>query len=101
LLREEEGLGARGLESFGVTLDRVREHVLGIFGRGNEPSAGQIPFTPRAKRTLEVALREALSLGHNHIGTEHLLLAVAREKEGVAMRILVKPGGRTGPRRPS
>jgi ATP-dependent Clp protease ATP-binding subunit ClpA len=92
LLREQEGVGAHALESFGVTLDRVREQVMGIVGRGNEPSSGQIPFTPRAKRTLEVALREALSLGHNHIGTEHLLLAVVSEQDGVAMRILTELG---------
>jgi ClpA/ClpB-like protein len=89
LLREEEGLAARVLESLGITLERVRTQVERIVSRGEELTAGQIPFTPRAKRVLERAHREALSLGHNYIGTEHLLLGLAREDEGVATRILL------------
>jgi hypothetical protein len=89
LLREEEGTGARALEALDIGLEPVRAAVLQSVGPGQEPSAAQIPFTPRAKKVLELALREALSLGHTDIGTEHLLLAVAREPEGVAMRILL------------
>jgi len=89
LLREEEGLAARVLESLEVTAERVRTQVVRIVGRGDEVTAGQIPFTPRAKKVLELALREALSLGHNYIGTEHILLGLARENEGVAARILL------------
>jgi ATP-dependent Clp protease ATP-binding subunit ClpA len=89
LLREEEGLGARVLDSFDVTLEEVRAQVARIIGEGDEILTGQIPFTPRAKRVLELALREALQLGHNHIGTEHILLGLVHEGEGVAMRILV------------
>jgi len=89
LLREEEGLAARVLGDLGVTVDRVRGQVVRIVGSGEEVTSGQIPFTPRAKKVLELALREALSLGHNHIGTEHLLLALVRENEGVAARILL------------
>ena len=74
LLREEEGLAARVLESLDVTVDDVRAHVERIVGRGHEARLGQIPFTPRAKKVLELALREARSLGHNYIGTEHILL---------------------------
>ena len=89
LLREEEGLGARVLDSFDVTLEEVRAQVARIIGEGDEIVTGQIPFTPRAKRVLELALREALQLGHNHIGTEHLLLGLVDEGQGVAMRILL------------
>ena len=89
LLREEEGLAARVLGDLGVTVDRVRGQVVRIVGSGEEVTSGQIPFTPRAKKVLELALREALSLGHNYIGTEHLLLALVRENEGVAARILL------------
>ncbi|HET9103032.1 MAG TPA: Clp protease N-terminal domain-containing protein [Solirubrobacteraceae bacterium] len=89
LLREEEGAAAGALGSLGVTLEYVRGQVTQIVGAGEEVTTGQIPFTPRAKRVLELALREALSLGHNHIGTEHILLGLVREDEGVAMRILV------------
>ena len=90
LLREEEGLGARALASLGVTLDDVRAEVARVAGAGDEVKTGMIPFTPRAKKTLELALREALTLGHNYIGTEHILLGLAREGEGVAMRILLE-----------
>jgi ATP-dependent Clp protease ATP-binding subunit ClpA len=89
LLREEEGLAARVLESFEITVERVRAQIRRIVGSGEEPAAGQIPFTPRAKKVLELALREALSLGHNYIGTEHILLGLARENDGVAARILL------------
>jgi ATP-dependent Clp protease ATP-binding subunit ClpA len=89
LLREEDGLAARALEAFGVTLEEVRGQVARIIGQGEEVTTGQIPFTPRAKKVLELALREAISIGHNHIGTEHVLLGLARENEGVAMRILL------------
>src|SRR5271167_4083963 len=89
LLREEEGLAARVLESLEITVERVRGQVVRIVGSGEEVTSGQIPFTPRAKKVLELALREALSLGHNYIGTEHILLGLVRENEGVAARILL------------
>src|SRR5258707_1640406 len=89
LLREEEGLAARVLESLDITVERVRSQVVRIVGSGEEVTSGQIPFTPRAKKVLELALREALSLGHNYIGTEHILLGLVREDEGVAARILL------------
>jgi len=89
LLREEEGLAARVLESLHITVERVRGQVVRIVGSGEEVTSGQIPFTPRAKKVLELALREALSLGHNYIGTEHILLGLVRENEGVAARILL------------
>src|SRR6201987_1833779 len=87
LLREEEGLAARVLESLDITVEEVRAQVARIVGQGDEVTTGQIPFTPRAKK--ELALREALSLGHNYIGTEHILLGLVRENEGVAARILL------------
>jgi len=89
LLREEEGVGARVLESLDVTIEEVRAQVERIVGSGDEVKSGQIPFTPRAKKVLELALRESVSLGHNHIGTEHILLGIVRENEGVASRILL------------
>lgn len=89
LLREEQGLAARALEGLDITVERVRAQVVRIVGSGEEVTTGQIPFTPRAKKVLELALREALSLGHNYIGTEHLLLGLVRENEGVAARILL------------
>jgi ATP-dependent Clp protease ATP-binding subunit ClpC len=90
LLREEEGLAARVLESLDVTVEEVRAQVARIIGPGDEPIvSGQIPFTPRAKKVLELSLREALSLKHNYIGTEHILLGLVRENEGVAARILL------------
>jgi ATP-dependent Clp protease ATP-binding subunit ClpC len=88
LLREEEGLGARVLESFDITVEEVRAQVVQIVGRGDEAVTGQIPFTPRAKKVLELSLREALSLGHDYIGTEHVLLGLVRAGDGVAMKIL-------------
>jgi ATP-dependent Clp protease ATP-binding subunit ClpA len=92
LLRVEEGLAARVLESLDITLLRARDQVVRIVGSGDEATAGQIPFTPRAKKVLELALREALSLGHNYIGTEHILLGLIREHEGVSARILLDLG---------
>lgn len=92
LLREQEGVAARVLESFDVTVERVREQVVRIVGPGEDVPTGQIPFTPRAKKILELSLREALSLGHNYIGTEHVLLGLLHQGEGVAVRILVLLG---------
>jgi ATP-dependent Clp protease ATP-binding subunit ClpC len=92
LLREEEGLAARALESLDVTLEEVRAQVARIVGPGEEVTSGQIPFTPRAKKVLELSLKEALSLGHKYIGTEHVLLGLVRENEGVAARILLDFG---------
>src|SRR5919108_6507875 len=78
LLREEEGVAARVLESLEITIEEVRAQVAHIIGQGEEVTAGQIPFTPRAKKVLELSMREALSLGHDHIGTEALLLGIVR-----------------------
>src|SRR3954471_2601764 len=89
LLREEEGLAARALVSLDITVEEVRAQVARIVGQGDEVTTGQIPFTPRAKKVLDLALREALSLGHNYTGTEHILLGLVRENEGVAARILL------------
>src|SRR5579862_7862382 len=89
LLREPEGVAARVLGTLGVTLDDARADVARIIGSGDEATPGQIPFTPRAKKVLELSLREALALDHNSIGTEHLLLGLLREHEGVAARILL------------
>ena len=89
LLREEESLAARVLESLNITAERVSLQVVRIVGLGEEAGSGQLPFTPRAKKVLERALREALSLGHNYIGTEHILLGLVRETEGVAAGILL------------
>jgi ATP-dependent Clp protease ATP-binding subunit ClpC len=93
LLREEEGLAARVLEELGVTLAAVRSQVERIVGLGDEvATTGQIPFTPRAKKVLELGLREAVAHKHDYIGTEHILLGVVREGEGVAVRILRELG---------
>jgi ATP-dependent Clp protease ATP-binding subunit ClpA len=92
LLREEEGLAARVLDSLDVTLWEVRDQVARIIGEGEEATSGQIPFTPRAKKVLELSLREAKALRHTHIGTEHILLGLMREGEGVAARILLDFG---------
>ena len=89
LLREEEGAAAQVLGRLGVTVEGVRTQVAQIVGEGDNITAGQIPFTPRAKKVLELALREALHLGHNYIGTEHVLLGLVSENEGVAARILL------------
>ena len=88
LLGEPESIGGQVLASFGFTRDGVREAVVERVGRGKSAPSGHIPFTPRAKKTLELSLREALSLGHNYIGTEHILLGLIREGEGVAYQIL-------------
>ena len=88
MLREEEGLAARVLESLDISVEEVRGQVARIVGLGDHATTGQIPFTPRAKKMLELALRESLVLGHNYIGTEHLLLSLARMNEGVASQIL-------------
>jgi len=92
LLREEEGVARRILESLHVTVEDVRAQIMRIVGEGDELQTGSIPFTPRAKRVLELALRESEALGHNAIGTEHVLLAVVRENEGVAARALLDFG---------
>jgi ATP-dependent Clp protease ATP-binding subunit ClpC len=88
LIHENEGVGAKALESMGVTLDAVRDQVRDIIGEGNQAPTGHIPFTPRAKKVLELSLREALQLGHNYIGTEHILLGLLREGEGTAVKVL-------------
>jgi ATP-dependent Clp protease ATP-binding subunit ClpC len=92
LLREEEGLAARVLAELGVEIEAVRAHVRAIVGEGEDVQTGQIPFTPRAKRALELALREALGLRHSYIGTEHVLLGLVREDGGVAAQILRELG---------
>jgi ATP-dependent Clp protease ATP-binding subunit ClpA len=89
LLFEQDQIAGRVLRSVGVTSERVRDLLVTSVGRGEEPSEGWIPFTPRAKKVMELGLREALSVGHNNVGTEHLLLGLLREGEGVAMRILL------------
>jgi len=89
LLHERDGLAARALDALGITIEEVRAQVARIVGLGDEMTTGQIPFTPRAKKVLELSIREALALGHNYIGTEHVLLALARENEGVAVQILL------------
>jgi ATP-dependent Clp protease ATP-binding subunit ClpC len=91
LLREETGIGARVLASLGVEVEGVRAQVARIVGHGDEATTGQIPFTPRAKSVLEFSLREALALGHDYIGTEHVLLGLVRQ-EGVSAQILVDLG---------
>src|SRR5207245_4883377 len=88
----EEGLAARVLESLDITVEEVRAQVARIVGQGDEVTTGQIPFTPRATKVLNHSLREALSLGHDYIGTEHILLGLVRENEGVAARILLDFG---------
>ncbi len=92
LIQEGEGVAAKALESLGISLEAVREQVEEIIGRGSSPPTGHIPFTPRAKKVLELSLREALQLGHNYIGTEHILLGLIREGEGVAAQVLMKLG---------
>ena len=92
LIHEGEGVAAKGLESLGISLEAVRSQVEEIIGQGQQAPSGHIPFTPRAKKVLELSLREALQLGHNYIGTEHILLGLIREGEGVAALVLVKLG---------
>ena len=92
LIHEGEGVAAKALESLGISLEAVRNQVEEIIGQGGSSPSGHIPFTPRAKKVLELSLREALQLGHNYIGTEHILLGLIREGEGVAAQVLVKLG---------
>ena len=92
LIHEGEGVAAKALESLGISLDAVRQQVEEIIGQGQQAPSGHIPFTPRARKVLELSLREALQLGHNCIGTEHILLGLIREGEGVAAQVLVKLG---------
>ena len=92
LVREGHGVAAMALEALGVSLDGVRAQVEEVIGRGPQPPGGHIPFTPRAKKVLELSLREAKGLGHDYIGTEHILLGLIREGEGVAAQVLVRLG---------
>lgn len=92
LIHEGEGVAAKALESMGISLDAVRQEVEEIIGQGSQPTTGHIPFTPRAKKVLELSLREGLQMGHKYIGTEFLLLGLIREGEGVAAQVLVKLG---------
>ncbi|GAA3605577.1 ATP-dependent Clp protease ATP-binding subunit [Marihabitans asiaticum] len=96
LIHEGEGVASKALESLGISLEQVREQVQDIIGPGQQAPSGHIPFTPRAKKVLELSLREALQLGHNYIGTEHILLGLIREGEGVAAQVLVKLGADLG-----
>jgi hypothetical protein len=93
LIHEREGVAARALTALDISLESVRAQVEEIIGRGDQAPTGHIPFTPRAKKVLELSLREALGLSHNYIGTEHILLGLIREGEGVAAQVLVKLGG--------
>ena len=93
LARESDGLAAKALDALGIGLEAVREQVVELTGRGQKSPSGHIPFTPRAKKVLELSLREALQFGHNYIGTEHILLGLIREGEGVAAQVLVRLGG--------
>ncbi len=92
LVHEGENVAAKALESLGISLETVRERVEEIIGKGASPPTGHIPFTPRAKKVLELSLREALQLGHNYIGPEHILLGLVREGEGVAAQVLKREG---------
>ncbi|MDF5755837.1 Clp protease N-terminal domain-containing protein, partial [Spongiactinospora sp. TRM90649] len=92
LIREGEGIAAKSLESLGVGFDAAHRQIEELIGRGPSEPTGHIPFTPRAKKVLELSLREALQLGHDYIGTEHLLLGIVREGEGTAVRVLVRLG---------
>src|SRR5690625_6311472 len=92
LIHEGEGVAAKSLESLGISLEGVRSQVEEIIGQSQQAPTWHIPFTPRAKKVLELSLREALQLGHNYIGTEHILLGLIREGEGVAAQVLVKLG---------
>ena len=93
LIREGDGVAARALTTMGISLDAVRQAVEDIIGRGTQaPSEGHIPFTPQAKKVLELALTESKALGHHYIGTEHILLGLIRQGDGVAEQVLVKLG---------
>ena len=96
LIHEGEGIAAKALEGMDISLEGVREQVVDIIGEGQQAPTGHIPFTPRAKKVLELSLREALQLGHTYIGTEHILLGLIREGEGVAAQVLVKLGADLG-----
>ena len=93
LTREDEGVAAQALRELEISQDAVREQVTEIIGRGDRPPSGHIPFTPRAKKVLELSLRESLQLSHSYIGTEHILLGLVGEGEGVGAQVLVKLGG--------
>jgi ATP-dependent Clp protease ATP-binding subunit ClpC len=93
LMRDADSVAARALQELEIRRDAVREQVTEIIGRGKRSPSGHIPFTPRAKKVLELSLREALQLNHNYIGTEHILLGLVREGEGVAAQVLIKLGG--------
>ena len=99
LLNEGEGIGCQALARHGMSLAIARTQIVEIIGEGAESPTGHIPFTPRAKKILEFALREALQLGHNYIGTEHILLGMVREGEGVAAQVLARGGLTIGPLR--
>ncbi|WP_279058770.1 ATP-dependent Clp protease ATP-binding subunit [Mobiluncus mulieris] len=92
LIHEGDGIAARALETMGISLEAVRAQVIEIIGEGEQPTTGHIPFTPRARKVLEYSMREALQLGHNYIGTEHILLGLLREGDGVASQVLVNLG---------
>ena len=92
LIDEGDGTGVKALESLGISLDAVRQQVEEIIGQGQHAPSGHIPFTPRAKKVLELSLRESVQLGHDYIGTEHILLGLIREGDGVAAQVLVKLG---------
>ena len=92
LIHEGEGVAAKALEQMGISLEAVREQVEEVIGHGQTQPTGHIPFTPRAKKVLELSLREALQMNHSYIGTEHILLGLIREGEGVAASVLIKLG---------
>jgi ATP-dependent Clp protease ATP-binding subunit ClpC len=94
LLGEEDGVAARALQSFGIGLEQVRSDIEEIIGEGSAQPSGHVPFTPRAKKVLELSLREALDLRHAYIGTEHILLGLIREGEGLAAQVLTERGAR-------
>jgi ATP-dependent Clp protease ATP-binding subunit ClpA len=96
LIHEGEGVAAKALQALGISLEAVRQQVEEIIGQGQQAPSGHIPFTPRAKKVLELSLREAQQLGHNYIGTEHILLGLIREGDGVAAQVLVRLGARLG-----
>jgi ATP-dependent Clp protease ATP-binding subunit ClpC len=92
LIREGKGVGPKALESLGISLDTVRQQVQEIIGQGQHAPSGHIPFTPTAKKVLELALAESKALGHHYVGTEHILLGLIREGDGVAAQVLVRLG---------
>jgi len=92
LIHEGEGVAAKALESLGISLEDVHSQVEDIIGQGEQAPSGPIPFTPRGKKVLEMSLRESLRLGHNKVGTEHILLGLISEGEGVAAQVLLKMG---------